>query len=229
MRINIPTPIKDATIFMILNDIAEVLSVLLIPPLLIFLIFNGNLSGFNMNVVFDWYSKNSQYWGYSIVIGYILIVSIRYLIVNYYIKKYKISLKFNLSNIKKILPLIVAIVILNVFIEPIILGEPYKLQILAEYNFHVKMGSGILGYGLEILFYIMEGIWIATALYIGSRVNKWAGLIIVLIFWSLPHIMHGIAGLIMASSAAIIFEIIRRKTNDDLIGIVLAWMIFNLI
>jgi len=229
MRINIPTPIKDATIFMILNDIAEVLSVLLIPPLLIFLIFNGNLSGFNMNVVFDWYSKNSQYWGYSIVIGYILIVSIRYLIVNYYIKKYKISLKFNLSNIKKILPLIVAIVILNVFIEPIILGEPYKLQILAEYNFHVKMGSGILGYGLEIIYYIMEGLWVATALCIGSRANKWAGLIIVLIFWAFPHIMYGIVGLIMASSVAIIFEIIRRKTNDDLISIVLTWMIFNLI
>jgi hypothetical protein len=112
---------------------------------------------------------------------------------------------------KKILPFIVAIVILNVFIEPIIAGEPYKSQILAEYNFHLIIGSGILGYGLEIIYYIMEGLWVATALCIGSRANKWAGLVIVLMFWAFPHVWAGIAGLVMASSVAIIFEIIKKK------------------
>ncbi len=229
-QINISTPIKDTLILVGLSVIIDALTTLT-STLLVLLIFNDNILGFNITAIIDWFSRilNSQYWKYISVINYILTIPSWYLLTTHYIKKYEIPLKFNLSNIKKILPLIVVIVILNVFIEPIVEGKPYKLQALAEYNAHLRIGDGILGYGLEVIYYIMEGLWIATALYISSRASKWAGLIILLIFWSIPHIMHGIAGLVMAIAAAIVFENIRRNTDNDVISIVLAWMVFVLI
>jgi hypothetical protein len=225
----ISNPAKDATFFMILNQVVEILFFFIIPSLIIYTIYNKTPSELTINTVKHWFLENTRHHKYLLILGYILTIFARYLIVNHYIKKYKIPLKFSFSNFKKILPIIVVMVIFDVLVVPMLENEPYRLQMLAEYKYHAKIGTGILGYGLEIVYYVLEGFWIAVAFYIGSCVNKWFGLAIVLIFWASVHILNSLPCLITAIVYVFIFEFTRRRAENNLLSIVMVWMILMLV
>jgi len=67
-------------------------------------------------------------------------------------------------------------------------------QAYKEYQFYVQVGTGTLGYALALAYYLAEGLWLATALELGSLRARWDGLAILLVAWTPPHLLrpHGI-------------------------------------
>ncbi len=232
-KTNTYAPLKDSVILFLSNIVVEALSVWLIAPLIVYVMVNGCLQGFGIDVAIDWYMNKAKYWGYVTIISSIIIILFRYLTVGYYIRKYKAYIKLDLEHAKRIIPIIVIVVILEIIIYPLLINESYTPQALAEYNYYVELGVGFYGYLLELVYYVLEGLMLAIILYMGSHINQWSGLAILLILWTPIHILHGsgidIINFVWAVTTALVLEFTRRRVDNNLLSILLVWMMIVLV
>lgn len=225
MKTGIYTSLRDSIMLLLSNIIVEALSTWLVVPLMVYMVVNGCLQGFSTDVAMDWYTNKVKYWGFATMISYIITI-------NFYIRKYKANIKIDFNHIKKIIPIIAIVIIFEIMVYPSLVNKSYMPQALVEYNYFVDLGVGLYGYLLELLYYIFEGLMLAATLYMGSRFNQWGGLAILLILWAPMHIFHGkgidIINFVWAVTTALILEFTRRKVDNNLLGILLVWMIIVL-
>jgi len=197
----------------------------------IYVIINGDFQGFDMNVPVEWYMSRAKYWGYVIMLSYILTILFRYVTVSHYIKKYKAPIKLSLTHLRGIMPIIIIVIFLEAIAYPLLTNRTYIPQALTEYSYHTELGVGFYGYLLELIYYVLEGLLLAMVLYMGSLINPWGGLLILLVLWVpiyTPWKWYRCNELNVGGHYSIL-EFTRRRAGNELLYPLLVWMVIVLI
>ena len=126
------------------------------------------------------------------------------------------------ERLLKLLP-VLALALAMELAPTLLLGE--MPQACKEYQFYVQVGTGALGYALALAYYLAEGLWLATALELGSLRARWGGLAILLVAWAPPHLLrpHGIdvVNFLWALATAVVLEFSRRATHNTAVVLAL--------
>ncbi len=194
--------------------------------------------GFSMAKIVEYFRSHPLEAGYAIALGHIFIVSLRYIVVRYYYRRHGILWSSELSRLStrgfwiKTAPLITLVILLDMLFtltySLVYSGDiEYNLQVITEYMFYVEVGTGIAGYSLALLYYIVEGLWLTVTLEIGGRWRSYGGLLILLLVWTPLHILRpyglDLLNLLWAIITAVLLEFSRRKTGS-LIAPLILWI-----
>ena len=103
---------------------------------------------------------------------------------------------------------------------------------LREYAAYAKLGTGLAGLAAQYFYYVAEGVWLATALSIGSQAGAWDGLLVLLAFWVPVHVLHGslasptidLVNLAWALATALLMKLARRRAESPAAAS-LTWML----
>jgi len=229
----IPRPneyIRDILILCLVGLIAiECLSIVLGFAISL-TVFNAwqDLKGFPLSSILHYLKYNPLIVGVAILVNHVINAILRLSITLHYDKKYGIFWKDLAFDPRNIVSILAVVVFLEVILFPILSGElPYEPQIVCEYRWFSKLGTGLIGYAMQFLYYIAEGIWIASILEIGSKRWNYGGLVLLLIFWTPWHLfrLNGIDVLnfVWAVITAFVLEWCRRK--GCIVAVVLVWLL----
>jgi hypothetical protein len=142
-------------------------------------------------------------------------------------KKYGISWKDEIISLSskdvwvKAFPIFSILIVVNVIIDAVVDGVSITskhLQIIDIYSKYAD-NIGIVGFFSEMLYYIGEGVWLASILYVGSKRWDYLGLIVLLLYWVPNHLWcrgTGIDILNFAFAGVLAFalEWCRRTVNN---------------
>ena len=222
--------VKDILILCIIGLIAIEWVSLILGFAISLTIFNSwsELKDFSFSSILDLFKRNPFFAGVGILFTHITIVVTRLSLILHYDKKYGIHWTDELSkmNVRGLLPIVIVVLFFEVVVYFAITGD-YTPQITGEYKWFSKLGTGFVGYVMQFLYYVVEGIWIASVLEIGSKRWNYGGLIALLIFWTPGHLLrlNGISLLNFswAIVTAIILELCRRRSG--VVAVVLIWLL----
>jgi len=182
----------------------------------------------------NWLVENLLYLGYALLLSHVVIATTRLAITGYFARKYGVSLGSWSFSFTRIVPVIALVTALEAVASPLVEGvslAAYRPQVLREYAAYAKLGTGLAGLAAQYFYYVAEGVWLATALSIGSRAGAWDGLLALLAFWVPDHVLHGslasptidLVNLAWALATALLMELARRRAGSPAAS--LTWML----
>jgi hypothetical protein len=95
----------------------------------------------------------------------------------------------------KALPIILILIPLNVVVDAAVDGVPITSKHLQVMDIYSSYADDLVGFISEMLFYVGEGVWLASVLYVGSRRWEYLGLIALLLYWVPNHLWCRNAGI----------------------------------
>ncbi len=222
--------VKDLVVLVLVGLLAIEIGALLLSTFIVLSIYGG-LShvlekGFSLANIIEYFKEHLLEAGLAIALGHILIICLRSIVVRYYYRKHSIDWRHDLYRIRdkvlwvRLAPLLVIAVVLDILLTIAYTGSilDYRPQAIVEYLFYVKAGTGLVGYTLAFIYYIVEGLWLVTTLEIGDRWRSLGGLLVLLIGWTPIHILRPSGldpiNLLSAITTAVLLEATHKKTQS---------------
>ena len=177
--------------------------------------------------ILDYFKRNPIVAGTALLLTHTINTILRLSLTLHYNKKYGIRWSRGLLHIQNIVPILAVVLFLEVILFPILSGEVYEPQIVCEYRFFKTLGTGLIGYIMQFLYYVGEGVLIASILEIGSRLRSYGGLILLLIFWTPWHLFRltGIDFLNFTWAIVTLFILEWCRRKSGLVTVVLVWLL----